>query len=80
MVKVNVHEAKSQLSRLIEAVLAGESVTIARAGKPVVDLVRHRGQEVTIGVEGWQHFHIDPEVFDGPDAEVAEIFYDQPAS
>lgn len=40
--QVNVHEAKSQLSKLIEQVLAGEEVTIARAGKPVVDLVvRH---------------------------------------
>lgn len=37
---VNVHEAKSTLSRLIEAVEAGEDVTIARAGRPVARLVR----------------------------------------
>lgn len=36
---VNVHEAKTQLSKLIEAALRGEEVTIARAGKPVVRLV-----------------------------------------
>lgn len=41
--QVNVHEAKSQLSKLIEKVLAGEQVTIARAGKPVVDLVVSAG-------------------------------------
>jgi prevent-host-death family protein len=34
----NVHEAKSQLSKLIEAVQQGEIVTIARAGKPVAVL------------------------------------------
>lgn len=35
---VNVHEAKTQLSRLIERALAGDEVVIARAGKPAVVL------------------------------------------
>jgi prevent-host-death family protein len=33
---VNMHEAKSQLSKLVEAALRGEEVIIARAGNPVV--------------------------------------------
>ena len=33
-----MHEAKSQLSRLIEAVENGEEIVIARAGKPVARL------------------------------------------
>ena len=37
---VNVHKAKTELSRLLEAVEAGEEVIIARAGKPVARLVR----------------------------------------
>ena len=37
--QVNVHEAKSQLSKLIEAVLAGEEVIIARNDTPVVRMV-----------------------------------------
>ena len=36
---VNMHEAKTQLSRLVEAALEGEQVTIAKAGKPLVRLV-----------------------------------------
>lgn len=36
---VNIHEAKTQLSRLIERVLMGEEVTIAKAGTPVAKLV-----------------------------------------
>ncbi len=36
---INIHEAKTQLSKLIEAVEAGEEVVIARAGKPVAKLV-----------------------------------------
>lgn len=36
---VNVHEAKTHLSRLLEAVERGEDIVIARAGKPVARLV-----------------------------------------
>ena len=35
----NVHRAKTELSRLLEAVEAGEDVVIARAGVPVARLV-----------------------------------------
>ena len=35
---VNIHEAKTQLSRLIERVCAGEEIIIARSGKPVARL------------------------------------------
>jgi len=34
----NIHEAKSQLSKLIEAMEQGETVIIAKAGKPVAQL------------------------------------------
>lgn len=37
--QVNVHEAKSQLSKLIAAAEAGDDVVIARKGKPAVMLV-----------------------------------------
>ncbi len=35
----NIHQAKSNLSQLIERALAGEEVIIAKAGKPMVRLV-----------------------------------------
>ncbi|HEX5057756.1 MAG TPA: type II toxin-antitoxin system prevent-host-death family antitoxin [Kofleriaceae bacterium] len=38
MRQVNIHEAKTQLSRLLEEVEAGERVVIARAGQPVAVL------------------------------------------
>lgn len=40
MTTVSVHEAKTHLSRLIERVLAGEEVVIARNKEPVVRMVR----------------------------------------
>lgn len=40
---VNVHAAKTQLSRLLERAEAGEEIIIARGGKPVARLVSLRG-------------------------------------
>ena len=64
MPRFNVHEAKSQLSRLLALVEQGEEVTIMRDGEPVADLVRHRRRSPkrilgamagTIGfTEGWE--------------------------
>jgi len=39
MATVNVHQAKTQLSRLLKRVEAGEEIVLARAGKPVAKLV-----------------------------------------
>jgi len=36
---VNIHAAKTHLSRLVDAVAAGEEIVISRAGKPVARLV-----------------------------------------
>ncbi len=35
---VNIHAAKTQLSRLVDAASAGEEIIIAKAGKPVARL------------------------------------------
>jgi prevent-host-death family protein len=37
--QVNLHDAKTHLSRYVEQALDGEEVVIARAGKPLVRLV-----------------------------------------
>ena len=42
MVKVNTHEAKTHLSRLLERVAEGEEIVIAKAGKPVAKLVPYQ--------------------------------------
>lgn len=42
MAKVNVHEAKTHLSRLLQRVAAGEEITIANRGVPVARLVPAR--------------------------------------
>ena len=38
-VQVNIYEAKSKLSKLINQVIAGEEVIVAKSGKPVAKLV-----------------------------------------
>ena len=42
MKQVNMHEAKSQLSKLGELAWSGEKIVIAKAGKPYLDLVPHK--------------------------------------
>jgi prevent-host-death family protein len=39
---VNIHAAKTQLSRLVDEAAAGEEIVIARAGRPVARLVAFR--------------------------------------
>jgi prevent-host-death family protein len=39
---MNIHEAKSHLSKLIELAFEGEEVVICKAGKPMVQLVRYQ--------------------------------------
>ncbi|MBW8306776.1 MAG: type II toxin-antitoxin system Phd/YefM family antitoxin [Thiobacillus sp.] len=36
---INIHEAKTHLSRLLEQVAGGEEIVIAKAGKPIARLV-----------------------------------------
>jgi prevent-host-death family protein len=51
---VNIHEAKTHLSRLLERVEAGEEVVIGRAGKPVARLVPYRQDQEPRTPGGWQ--------------------------
>jgi prevent-host-death family protein len=50
MRQVNIHEAKTTLSKLVEASEAGEKVILARAGRPVAQIVRlDRPDRVRLG-------------------------------
>lgn len=66
MSQVNVHDAKTNLSRLLQRVAAGEEVIIARAGKPVARLVPYEEapQPRVLGQDA-EHVHI-AEDFDAP--------------
>jgi prevent-host-death family protein len=52
MKQVNIHEAKTHLSRLVEEVERGEEVVLARAGTPVVKLspFRAKGRRRKLGL------------------------------
>jgi len=43
MPRYNVHEAKSNLSRLLQKTAVGEEVIIMRDGEPVAELIPYRG-------------------------------------
>lgn len=50
----NIHEAKTHLSRLIESVIAGEEVVIAKAGKPLVKLIPYEETKQPRQPGGWE--------------------------
>lgn len=45
MKSVNIHEAKTHLSKLLERAAGGEEIIIAKAGKPMAKLVPYREEE-----------------------------------
>ena len=72
MTTVNIHEAKSNLSRLLARVEAGEVVVIARNGKPVARLValERPGKRELGALRG--RIKLDESFFDPlPEAELA---------
>lgn len=71
---INVSEAKAKLSKLIDLVYHGESVTIAKNNLPIVDLVPHKPKRRRqLGVlEGMIEVS---EGFDEEDSIVNEQFY-----
>lgn len=72
---VNIHDAKTNLSKLIEKVLAGEDVTIAKAGKPVVKLVEYK-KKVILRKPGLLKGKIwISDDFDDEDEVINKMFY-----
>ena len=72
MKQVNVHEAKTHLSRLLARAEKGEEIVIARAGKPVAKLVRIHSRRKR--VFGKYRDQIDLSQFDAADAEIKQLF------
>ena len=75
---MNVHEAKTHLSRLLEAVERGEEVIIARAGKPVATLTAYVPPKRKIlppGSMGGANWWIADD-FDDPIDDLFEVFND----
>ena len=60
--QVNMLEAKTQLSKLVEAVLRGEEVVIANRGKPVVRLVKAESTRVKRTAGAWEGLMTEQEI------------------
>ncbi len=70
--QLNVYEAKTQLSRLLERVESGEEVVIARAGRPVARLVPETTQPARRTPGGWEgRVWMAPDFDDTPDEVIA---------
>ena len=69
---VNIHEAKTHLSRLLERVERGERVVIARAGRPIAVLVPIGSETRARRVPGHEPIVIGPD-FDAPLPEFDDL-------
>ncbi|MFN3884785.1 MAG: type II toxin-antitoxin system Phd/YefM family antitoxin [Rhodocyclaceae bacterium] len=80
METVNVHEAKTHLSRLLERAAAGAEIVIARAGRPVARLVpmeKAGAAPRRLGILAGKRSV--PDDIDGPFAgEIEAMFYGRP--
>ncbi len=73
--RVNIHEAKTHLSRLVDRAAEGEEITIARAGKPVALLVAYRPPVERRQPGAWRgRVWIAPDFDESPDE--ARLFED----
>ena len=76
MTTVNIHEAKTHLSRLLKQVAVGEQIVIARAGRPIARLTPYeeQGRERVSGQD--RGLFTIPADFDAPlPDEVIDPFY-----
>ena len=75
---VNMHRAKTELSRLVKAVRNGEEpeVVIAIANKPAARLVPIAPTRRPLGID--EGLFDVPDDFDEPDPELEALFYDGP--
>jgi prevent-host-death family protein len=76
MKTVNIYEAKTNLSKLLELVQNGEEVVIAKAGKPIADLKPHQPKKnkIKFGFLGEEMDFKDEDLV-GIDPDIQEMFY-----
>jgi len=72
----NVYDAKTNFSKILDMVQAGEAVTIAKAGQPVADLVPHviPKNKIKFGTMKGKLHYKDSD-FVGLDPEIQSMFY-----
>ena len=71
---VNIHEAKTQLSKLVAEVLAGEEIVIAKAGKPVAKPIPYNPEPEPRKLGGYEREVYIPPDFDETDEEIIKLF------
>ena len=75
----NIHEAKSQLSKLVEHAMNGEEVIIAKAGQPMVRLVPIHADKSPRAGGQWKGRVSIAEDFDTLPDDIASAFGIEPA-
>ena len=72
---VNIHSAKTNLSKLIEQTLVGKDVVIAKAGKPVAKLIAYKEKVKPHKFGLWKGKIWVSDDFNDEDEEINKLFY-----
>lgn len=75
MIIINIHQAKTQLSKLLEDVSSGKEVIIAKAGKPVAKLSPYKEDKKSRKPGLWKGKIWVSDDFDEEDEEINKLFY-----
>jgi prevent-host-death family protein len=87
MRKINIHQAKTHLSRLLEDVAKGEPFIIAKSGKPIAKVfpfeVEQNSSHTSSRIGFMKGMYTIPDNFEElereADAEIAKLFYGEAA-
>lgn len=73
---VNIHDAKTHLSRILERVRQGETVIIAKAGEPVAQLIPYTPTKAVIGALDHLGVRLSDEEWEESDQALADHWID----
>jgi prevent-host-death family protein len=80
MKSINVQQAKTHLSRLLEEAVEGEDIVIAKAGRPYVRLVSCLPEATPRKLGGWEgKLHVAVDFDETPD-EIVQLFEGESAA
>lgn len=71
----NIHQTKTNLSKLLEKMHKGEDIIIAKAGKPIAKLVPYEEKLKPRKFGLWKGKVSIPDNFDDEDEEINKLFY-----
>jgi prevent-host-death family protein len=76
MIVANIHEAKTNLSKLISAVMKGEEIILAKSGLPVAKITQLNQDKILNSYGKFKNKIFMPDNFNEEDSKINKLFYE----